>query len=99
MVGSVGATPLDTKLPLPPVHGKGKGLMTGQVPADEKPLILLHEDPQYAFKQLSSVLTSEDYEDLDNHSTEAMGETSLFSLAQVCFRLPFLSIMFFVYFF
>ena len=32
------------------VHGKGKGLMTGQVPGDAKCPILLHEDPQYAPK-------------------------------------------------
>ena len=38
-------TRTETKLPPPPVYGKGKGLMMGQVPADEKRLILLCEDP------------------------------------------------------
>ena len=85
------------KLPPLPVHGKGKGLMTGQVPGDEKCPVFLREDPQYALKQLSSILTSEEYEDLGNHSIEAMKETGLFSLAQVCFLLPFLSIMLFVH--
>ena len=28
-----------------------------------------------------SITTAEDYEDLINHSTEAMGETGLFSIA------------------
>ena len=81
MVGFVGATPTETKLPPPPIHGKGKGLMTSQVPADGKRPILLRKDPQYALKQLSSILTSEDYEDLGNHSIKAMGETGFFSLA------------------
>ena len=35
---------------------------------------------------LSSIINSEDYEDLGNHSTEAMGETGLFSIAQVNIR-------------
>ena len=38
------------KLPSPPVHGRGRGLMTSQVPSDEKRPILLREDPQYALK-------------------------------------------------
>ena len=78
-VGFVGVTPTETKLPPPPVHGKG--LVTGQGPADEKLPILLREDSQYAFKQFSSIITSEDYEDLGNHSIEAMGEMGLFSFA------------------
>ena len=44
-VGPVEVTRTKTKLPPPLVHGKGKGLMMGQVPADEKCLILLREDP------------------------------------------------------
>ena len=98
-VGSIRVTPTETKLPPPSVHGKCKGLMMGQVPADKKCSVLLREDPKYAFKKLLSIITSEDYEDLGNHSIEAMGETGLFSLAQVCIRLPFLFIMLFVYFF
>lgn len=96
-VGLVGVACIETKLPPPPVHGKGKGLMMGQVPANEKCPVLLREDPQYFLKQLSSIITSEDYEDLGNHSNEAMGETSLFSLAQVHIHLPFLSVMLHVY--
>ena len=45
MVGPAVVTRTETKLPPPPVYGKGKGLMMGQVPADEKRLILLCEDP------------------------------------------------------
>ena len=71
--------------------------MTGQVPGDGKCPVLLREDPQNALKQLSSILTSKDYKDQDSHSIEAMGEKSLFSLAQVYFGLPFLSIVVFVH--
>ena len=49
----------------------------------KKPLVLLCEDPKYALGKLSSIIGNEDYEDLGNHSTEAMGETGLFSIAQV----------------
>ena len=38
--------------------------------------------------KISSIIGSEDYEDLGNHSTEAMGETGLFSIAQVRIRHP-----------
>ena len=49
----------------------------------KKPPVLLREDPKYALEKLSSIIGNEDYEDLGNHSTEAMGETGLFSIAQV----------------
>ena len=49
----------------------------------KNPLVLLCEDPKYALGKLSSIIDNEDYEDLGNHSTEAMGETGLFSIAQV----------------
>lgn len=92
MVRSVGVI-LEAKLPPPPVHGKGKGLMIGKGPVNEKCPILLRKDPQYSFNQLSSIITSEDYED----PIEAIGETGLFSLAQVCIRLFFHFVMLFVY--
>ena len=60
-----------------------KGLMKGPSPSQKKPPILLCEDPKYALEMLTSIMTIEDYEDLSNHSTEAMGETGLFSIAQV----------------
>jgi len=41
--------------------------MTAQDLVTEKHPVLLHKDPLY-----------EDYEDLGNHATEAMGETGLF---------------------
>ena len=37
---------------------------------------------------LSSIIKDEDYEDLGNHATEAMGESGLFGLAQVHNRPP-----------
>ena len=64
-------------------HGGSKGLMVPPPGSQKKPPILLREDPKYALEKLSSIIGSEDYEDLGNHSTEAMGETDLFSIAQV----------------
>ena len=64
-------------------HGGGKGLMVSP-PSNQKKLpVLLREDPKYALGKLSSIIGNEDYEDLGNHSTEAMGETGLFSIVQV----------------
>ena len=71
------------KTVIPAKHGGGKGLMVPPPDSQKKSLILLREDPKYALGKLSSIISSEDYEDLGNHSTEAMGETSLFSIAQV----------------
>ena len=67
----------------PAKHGGGKGLMVPPSGSQKKPLVLLREEPKYALGKLSSIIGSEDYEDLGNHSTEAMGETALFSIAQV----------------
>ena len=67
----------------PAKHRTGKGLMKGSSTTQEKPPILLQEDFKYALEKLSSILTSEDYEDLSNHVKEAMGESELFCVAQV----------------
>ena len=67
----------------PTKHGGGKGLMVSPLGNQKKSPVLLREDPKYALGKLSSIIGSEDYEDLGNHSTEAMGETGLFSIAQV----------------
>lgn len=75
--------------------GKGKGLMTGPAPVHEKPPVLLREDSEYALEKLSSIITTDDYEDFSNHATEAMGETGLFSVAQVILYPPFFSFFFF----
>ena len=61
----------------------GNGLMVPPPGSQKKPLVLLREDPMYALGKISSIIGSEDYEDLGNHSTEAIGETGLFSIAQV----------------
>lgn len=55
----------------------------GQGPVSEKCPVLLCKDSRYTIEQLSSIIKHDDYEDLGNHTTEAMGETGLFSLAQV----------------
>ena len=70
----------------PAKHGGGKGLMVPPPDSQKKPPVLLREDSKYALEKLSSIIGSEDYEDLGNHSTEAMGETGLFSIAQVRVR-------------
>ena len=62
-------------------HGAGKGLMIPLPGSQKKPHVLLCEDPKYAFEKLSSIISSEDCEDLGNHSMEAMGEMGLFSIA------------------
>ena len=49
----------------------------------EKPPVLLREDFKNALEQISSIISAEDYEDLGNHSTEAVGESGLFAVAQV----------------
>nr|POE87219.1 hypothetical protein CFP56_33102 [Quercus suber] len=66
----------------PAKHGAGKGLMTGPSSEQKKPPVLLREDSKYALEKLSSIITTDDYEDIGNHSTEAMGETGLFNIAQ-----------------
>ena len=75
-------------------HGAGKGMMKAPFTSQEKPPVLLREDSKYALEQLSSIITSEDYEDLGNHSTEAMRETSLFAIAQVIISVIFSSVHF-----
>ena len=76
------------KVPLEPVVGlmaEGaktvKGPMKAPSTNQEKLSVLLREDSKHALEQLSSIISSEDYENLGNHSTEAMGEMSLFAIA------------------
>ena len=75
-----------TKTMTPAKHGGDKGLMIPPSDSQKKPPVLLRENPKYALEKLSSIIGNEDYEDLGNHSTEAMGETGLFSIAQVRVR-------------
>ncbi|XP_030954307.1 uncharacterized protein LOC115976903 [Quercus lobata] len=70
------------KMVTPAKHGLGKGFMKAPSTSQEKPPPLLRDDSKYALEKLSSIITSEDYEDLGNHSTEAMRETGLFAIAQ-----------------
>ena len=63
-----------------------KGLMIPPLGSQKKPPVLLREDPKYALEKLLLIIGNEDYEDLGNHSTEAMGEMGLFSIAQVRVR-------------
>ena len=80
----------------PKKHVAGKGLMIPPPSSQKKLLVLLREDPKYALEKLSSIITSEDYKDLGNHSTEAIGEMGLFSIAQVNIRCFFFPSIFFV---
>ena len=70
----------------PAKHGGGKGLMVPPPGSQKKPSVLLREDPKYALEKLSSIIGNEDYENLGNHLTEAMGETGLFRISQVRVR-------------
>ena len=72
-----------TKTVTPSKHGVGKGLMIPLPGSQKKPSVLLRENPKYVLEKLLSIISSEDYEDLRNHWTEAMGETGLFSITQV----------------
>ena len=67
----------------PMKHGASKGFMKAPSTILKKPPILLREDSNHALEQISSIISAEDYEDLGKHSTEAMGESSLFVVAQV----------------
>ena len=69
----------------PSKHGSGKGLMKASSTSQEKPPPLLRDDSKFSLERLSSIISLEDYEDLGNHSTEVMGETGLFAVAQVTF--------------
>ena len=51
----------------PAKHSGGKGLMVPPPGSQKKPPVLLREDPKYALGKLSSIISSEDYEDLGNH--------------------------------
>ena len=84
----------------PAKHGGGKGLMVPPPGSQKKPPVLLREDPKYTLEKVSSIIGREDYEDLGNHSTEAMGETGLFSIAQVRVRRSIArGFLFFLFFF
>lgn len=67
----------------PAKHGARKGSMKGRSTTQEKPPVLLREDSKYSLEKLSSIITSDDYENISNHAMEAMGETRLFCIAQV----------------
>ena len=68
------------KLLVKPGPKVGKGMIKGLVPVTKKHPILLREDSSYVLKYISSIFKDDDYSRLDNHVTEAMGETGLFSL-------------------
>ena len=70
-----------TKTVTPAKHKGGKGLIIPPLGSQKKPPVLLREDPKYALEKLSTIIGNENYEDLGNHSIEAMGGTSLFSIA------------------
>jgi len=79
----VGLMTEGAKTVTPVKHGAGKGPIKAPSTNQEKSSILLRKDSKHALEQLSSIISSEDYEDLGNHSMEAMGETGLFAIAQV----------------
>ena len=74
-------------------HGAGKGFIKAPSNIPEKPPVLLCEDSKHALEQISSIIYAEDYEDLGNHSTEAMGESGLFAISQVIRPVTFLFVI------
>ena len=68
--------------------------MKGSDTVAEKPPVLLREDSKYTLEKLMSIITSDNYEDLRNHSTKAMGEMRLFSIVQVTAFIRFLYIFY-----
>ena len=74
----------------PVKHGAGKGFMKASSTNQKKPPILLRKDSKQALEQISSIMTSEDYEDLGNHYTEVMRESGLFAVIQVTMPIDFL---------
>ena len=82
----IGLMAKGNKTVTPAKHGGGKGLMVPPPSSQKKPSVLLREDPKYALEKLSSIIGSVDYEDLGNHLMKAIGETGLFSIAQVRVR-------------
>ena len=81
------------KMANPAKHEAGKGFMKALSNNPEKPPVILREDSKHALEQISSIISTEDYEDLGNHSTEAMGESDLFTVAQVIRPVTFSSII------
>ena len=80
------------KTVIPMKHGLGKGFMKAPSNLLEKPPVLLREDSKHALEQISSIISAEDYKDLGNHSTEAMGEFGFFAVAQVIRSVSFSSV-------
>ena len=80
------------KMVTPTKHGAGKGLMKALSATQEKSPVLLCEDSKYAVEHILSIISIEDYEDLGNQSTKAMGESGLFAVAQVIRPVTFMSI-------
>ena len=68
---------IPAKLPAKPGPGVGKGLMKGPAHVTEECPVLLCENSSYALKQILSIIKDDDYFDLGNHATKAMGETGL----------------------
>ena len=71
------------KTATPVKHGASKGFMEAPSNIPKKPPVLLCEDSKHALEQISSIISAEDYEDLGNHLTKAMGKSDLFAVAYI----------------
>ena len=80
------------KTATPVKHEASKGFMKASSNILKKPPVLLCEDSKHAFKQISSIISTKDYEDLGNHSMEAIGESDRFAVAQVIRSITFSSV-------
>ena len=87
----VGLMAKGAKAVTPTKHGASKGFMKALSTSKKKPPVLLCEGSKYTLEKLTSIITTEDYEDLGNHSTEAMGGDKLFNITQVTLPVHFSS--------
>ena len=90
----VGLMAESVKMITPVKHGDGEGFMKAPSTDQEKLPVLLRKDSKHVLEQILSIMTSENYEELRNHSTEAMGESGLLVVTQVTMPVNLLSIHF-----
>ena len=69
------------KMVTPAKHGASKVFMKASSNILEKLPVLLREDSKHDLEQISSIISVKDYEDMGNHSTEAIEEFGLFAIA------------------
>ena len=90
---------LDTsqKVPTPPRHGAGKGLMIAQGPISSNPIQRLVSHKENAEEMVNSIIKDMDMDECVNHVTEELGVSGLFNLVGVSIHWLFFSFFFFFF--